>query len=140
MDSRWVVLSLVVLLAFVLPVWSDAPDTLVLANGERVACEIQGERDQFVLARIGDRTYRIERASLQGAERAGAPLPDAAAVAFVQSVARHLVGADERLKRATRAALEALDDRAAIEAAAAASDSVDHSMAAALRAFAAETK
>ena len=103
----WLVLA--ILLACALPAWSgEGTDALVLHTGERVACQIEGEQDGLVLARIGDRTYRIETANLQGAERAGTQLPDPATVAFVETLSPYLARDDAHLRDAATAALRAL--------------------------------
>ena len=101
----------------------EGADALVLHTGERVACQIERAGEAFVLARIGDRTYRIERGGLQAVEQAGTALPDAAAVAFVEKLAPHLDGPHPKLASAARAALEDLSRsegaRAVFESAAA---------------------
>ena len=97
------------------------PDRIVLHTGEVVPCSLRGFDGSFVLAQIGDRTYRIERSSLGAAPRgvAGPDVPQAH-IAFVLEMGRHLTGADERLRAAALAAFQAWGtDRAALLKAAA---------------------
>ena len=108
------------LLLGTLPAWAgESPDALVLHTGEVVRCQIEGTRDGFVVARVGARTYRFERHTLKAARQGDAPLPDTATVQFIESMLPHLMGSDARLQRAARAALQALGDEPALDAAAA---------------------
>lgn len=135
MHGRLLASTLALLLCALPAQAGESPDTLILQSGERVACELEGESEGFLMARIGTRRYRIERDSLQGAERSGRPMLDEDAVAFVVSLAPHLTGGHAALERATRAALDALGEPRAALIEAAAARTQDPAVRGALRAL-----
>jgi len=110
--------SYLVCLAFVTAVFAapfaladESPaDGVILASGERVACEILSVEEHTVRIRIGTETYELERATLSSIERAGKVQLDEAHLRFVRDLAPRLAHTDKRLAAAALAGLRALGD------------------------------
>lgn len=127
---------LVLLTALPAAAGDETEDALVLASGERVACEIQGRPgDVFVTARIGARTYRFERANLTAVIDDGAMVLRADLLAHVERMGNLLAGPDPLLATSAKAALVALGDKGAPYLEAVAKRSANPAVAKALRAL-----
>lgn len=90
----------------------EAGDYVILATGERLACEIVSADAKVVRVRIGERVYALDRVSLQSVHRAGKTELDPDLLAFVHDLAPRLVHADARLRAAATAGLLALGEEA----------------------------
>jgi hypothetical protein len=86
------------------------PDAIILANGERVPCQILEDQGGILRVRIGTQEYDFERSALKGAEKAGETLVDPEHYAFVAVLAPRLIHRDVRLVKAAEAALDALGE------------------------------
>ena len=103
-----------------LALWGDVPvalgapdgeapaDAVVLRGGERLACRVVEERAGFVTIELHGRTYRLERARLEGVERQGRPAVDPELVEAAVRWAREADSPHPGIRRGARAALEAL--------------------------------
>jgi hypothetical protein len=87
---------------------AQAPDAVILPGGERMACRILEDEAGWLTVQVGERTYRLERARLEGVERDGEPLLDEDLVEAVVGWGDQLTSPHDGVRQGARAALLSL--------------------------------
>ncbi|MGE0193021.1 MAG: hypothetical protein AB7T63_13375 [Planctomycetota bacterium] len=83
-------------------------DAVILPGGERLACRVVEEREGMVTIELHGRTFRLERARLEGVERDGQPAVDPVLQEAVSLWARQAASDHAALRRGALAALQTL--------------------------------